>query len=167
MGDTIMTEFKCHLNCTAVGEHVPEAERAIRIIKERARCIVSSWVYKNAPITFKTSLIKFVVFWLNSIPHNDSIIPNICSKAIVVGTYPDYNKHCKLAFGSYTHVHNTRTITNTMASRTSPAIALGPVSNLQGSYRFFCLETKRIVIRRQFTELPLPKSVIYQINKLP
>ena len=35
MTDDIISEFKCHLNCTAAGEHVPEAERAIRVIKER------------------------------------------------------------------------------------------------------------------------------------
>ena len=91
---------------------------------------------------------------------------NTCSKAIIIGTYPDFDKHCKLSFGSYVHAHNPRTITNTMASRTSPAIALGPVSNLQGSYRFLCLETKRVITRRQYTELPLPKSVITQVAKM-
>ena len=35
MTNDIISEFKCHLNCTATGEHVPEAERAVRIIKER------------------------------------------------------------------------------------------------------------------------------------
>ena len=67
MIDAILTKFKCHLNCMAVGEHVPKAERAIPVIKERIRCIVNSWAYKEIPTVMKTSLVKFVVFWLNLI----------------------------------------------------------------------------------------------------
>ena len=89
MKDEVMTEIKCHLNWTAAGEHVPEAEQAIRVIKERARCITSTWKFKWVPILFKTSLIKFVVFWLNSIPQANSIMPNISSKAILIGPLPD------------------------------------------------------------------------------
>ena len=166
MSGDIISEFKCHLNCTAAGEHVPEAERAVRTIKERIRCIVNTWPYTTVPQVFKISLMKFVIFWINSIPQENSILPNICSKAIMTGQFPDFNKHCTIGFGTYVHVHNPRNITNTMAPRTSPAIALGPISNLQGSHRFFCLHTKRIINRRQWTELPIPKSVIDLIHSI-
>ena len=62
---------------------------------------------------------KFVVFWLNAIPQEKSVIPNTCSKAILLGTFPEYKKHCAIAFGAYAHVHNPRSITNTMDARTS------------------------------------------------
>ena len=62
--DSVMTSLKCHLNCTAAGEHVPEAEIAIHLIKEHIRCIVTSWHFKIVPKVFKISLMKFVVFWL-------------------------------------------------------------------------------------------------------
>ena len=32
-GDVIK-DLKCYLNCTVVGENIPEAERAIRVMKE-------------------------------------------------------------------------------------------------------------------------------------
>ena len=166
MSGDIMTAFKCHLNCTSAGEHVPEAERAVRVIKERIRCVVNTWPYKQVPIVFKVNLIKFVIFWINSIPQVNSIIPNVCSRAILTGQFPDYNKHCSLSFGEYVHVHNPKTITNTMAARTSPAIALGPTSNIQGGHRFYCLESKRIMTRRQWVKLPLPDTVITQINDI-
>ena len=65
MADSIMTNFKCCLNCTAVGKYVPESERAMRVIKDRVKCVINLWVYTNVPIIFKVCLIKFVVFWLN------------------------------------------------------------------------------------------------------
>ena len=145
MTNTILVECKCHLNCTAAGEHVPEAERAIRVIKERLRSILTTWHFKSVPTIFEDCMVKFVVFWLNSVPQANSIVPNTCSRAIIVGTYPDYEKHYKTTFGSYVHVHNPKANTNTMLSRTSPAIALGPMPNLQGSYRLYCLDTHRII----------------------
>lgn len=160
MTGDIISEIKCHLNCTAAGEHVPEAERAVRVIKERIRCVVTTWPFKMVPQAFKISLIKFVVFWINAIPQMNSIIPNICSKAIIMGQFPDFTKHCQLSFGAYVHAHNPRNITNMMAPQTSPAIALGPIPNIQGSHRFYCLDTKRMITHRQWTELPTPKSVI-------
>ena len=164
MTGDIISEFQCHLNCTATGEHVPEAERAVRAIKERIRCIVTTWPYNKVPQIFKISLMKFVIFWLNSIPQQNSILPNICSKAIMTRQFPDYTKHYQIGIRTYVHVHNPRNITNTMAPRTSLAITLGPISNLQGSHRFFCLHTKRIITCRQWTELPTPTNVIELIN---
>ena len=166
MNGDIVTTFQCHLNCTSAGEHVPEAERAVRVIKERIRCIVNTWPYKKVPVVFKVNLIKFVIFWINSIPQATSIIPNVCSRAILTGQFPDYDKHCSLAFGEYVHVHNPRTITNTMAPRTSPAIAMGPTSNLQGGHRFFCLESNRLITRRQWIKLPIPGTIIAQVNDI-
>ncbi len=166
MTGDIISAFKCHLNCTSAGEHVPEAVCAIRVIKERIRCIVTTWPFKMVPQSFKISLMKFVIFWLNAIPQANSIIPNICSKAILTGQFPDFNKHCKIGFGTYAHVHTPRTITNTMAPRTTPAIALGPMSTIQGGHRFFCLQTKRIITRRQWTDLPMPDTVISLIHEI-
>ena len=61
---------------------------------------------------------------------------------------------------------NPKANTNTMLPRTSPAIALGHMPNLQGSYRLYCLDTHRIITRRQFTELPMPQKVINQIEDI-
>ena len=166
MSGDIMSEFKCHLNCAAPGEHVPEAERSIRVIKERIGCVVNTWPFKQVPQVFKINLIKYVIFWLNSIPHTNTLITNVCSRAIITGQFPDFTKHCKVGFGTYVHVHNPRNITNTMDPRTSPAVALGPVPNLQGSQRFFCLTTRKVITRRQWIELPTPASVIAQVNDI-
>ncbi len=65
MTDNILSTFNCHLNCTSAGEHVQEAERAVCVIKERMRCIITTWPYKSVPIVFKVDLMKFVIFgWI-------------------------------------------------------------------------------------------------------
>ena len=137
-----MQELQCNLNYTATGEQAPEIERAIRVIKERILSIVTSWPSTKVPITFKVNMVKAIIFWLNAISTSKSIIPNISSKTLLLGTFPKYNKHCTIPFGTYAHVHNPQTQTNTMAARTSPCISMGPTSNLQGSHRFYCLQTK-------------------------
>jgi hypothetical protein len=53
----------------------------------------------------------------------------------------------------------------TMASRTQPAICLGPTGNMQGSYRFFSLSTGRVIVRRNFTAFPMPDNIIALVDK--
>ena len=43
---------------------------------------------------------------------------------------------------------------------------MGPTGNFQGSYKFLSLETGRKVIRKQFTELPMPERVIARVEAL-
>ena len=93
-----MTELKCHLNCTAAGKHVPGAERSLHLIKECIHGIVTTWPYKLVPVAFKISLVNFVVFWLNWTSRTSPIIPNVYSKALLTGQFPNYTKHCSLKF---------------------------------------------------------------------
>ena len=54
--------------------------------------------------------------------------------------------------------------TNSMTSRTTPAIVLGPTGNLQGTYKFFSLTTGTKLKRRQFTPYPMPDTVIARVK---
>ncbi len=40
------------------------------------------------------------------------------------------------------------------------------MGNMQGSYKFMCLHTGKIIKQRQFKQLPMPKSVIKRIEEL-
>jgi hypothetical protein len=55
---------------------------------------------------------------------------------------------------------------NAMEPRTSWAICLGPMRNMQGSYKFLSLTTGKKVTQRKFTEMPMTNSVIRRINSL-
>jgi hypothetical protein len=141
---------------TATGEHVPEIERQIRVIKERAREIRSTLPFKRMPNRMIVELIKFVVLWLNDFPPSSGISKTYSPRTIRTGTTLDYNKHCKLLFGAYVETHEMNTPTNTMKEITRAAICLGPTANFQGSYKFLCLRTGRRITRKQFRELPMP-----------
>ncbi len=51
----------------------------------------------------------------------------------------DFAKHCKSPFRTYYEVHYYPAPTNTMVTRSTPAIVLGPTGNLQGTYKFLSL----------------------------
>jgi hypothetical protein len=53
-----------------------------------------------------------------------------------------------------------------MTPRTHEAIAVGPTGNLQGSVKFYSLDTGRIIKWRSFTPLPMPDQVIECVNAL-
>ena len=53
-----------------------------------------------------------------------------------------------------------------MTPWTHECIACGPTGNLQGSVKFFCLATGRILKRCLFTALPMPDRVIKHVNAI-
>jgi len=108
-------------------------------------------------------LIKYVVFWLNNtLKENQSLIPR---EMILGEQILDCKNTCKIPFGSYVQVHEDRQVTNTMESRTTGAICLGP-SNMNGGYNFFSLETGEIITRRNWTELPVPMDIVSRLREM-
>jgi len=80
------------------------------------------------------------------------------------GTKLDYLKDLKLGFGDYCEIYCPAVADNTLAERTTSAIALYPTGNLQGSWRFLDLKTMKVVARDQYTVLPTPSVVIDRMN---
>eukprot|EP01040_Poterioochromonas_malhamensis_P009801 gene9801-biopygen1902 len=76
----------------------------------------------------------------------------------------DLKRDFRLQFGSYVQVHEDDSITNTMKPRTTGAISLGPSGNMQGAYKFLSLDTWKVIVRRSWTELPIPNDVLRLIN---
>lgn len=103
-------------------------------------------------------------FWLNSFPPDSGISDVLSPRAIVTGSTIDFNRHCKLEFGSYVQTHEEHD--NSMATRTVGALALRPTGNAQGGYYFFSLVTGRILNRNRWTEIPMPADVITRVHAL-
>ena len=60
--DLLSTDFpETNINPTATSEHVPEIERQIRVIKERARSIMIKLPFHRLPKIIIIELTKFVV----------------------------------------------------------------------------------------------------------
>jgi hypothetical protein len=109
-------------------------------------------------------IVQVSVFWLNTFPPDDDVLDTLSPRDLIVGRKIDFNKHCRIEYGTYAQVHEDHG--NTMDTRAVGAIALRPTGNAQGGYLFFSLATGRRLNRNSWTELPMPKDVINRVHKL-
>jgi len=151
-------------NTTAAKETVPEVERKIRLIKEWGRGILNTLPFKKTPRVMLIELIYHVVLWLNAFPANSGVSETLSPHEIVYQHKLDFAKHCKSPFGMYCEVHDDPVLTNTMVTRSTSSIVLGPTGNLQGTYKFLSLATGKKVKRHAFTPYPMPDSVIKKVE---
>jgi hypothetical protein len=153
-----------HVKIVVKDEHVPEVERQSRLFKERARAIIQTMPYQKIPKKMKIALLQYVVFWLNNILKDDQ---DYSPKELIMGGQKlDYKSLCKLPFGSYAQVPDDNPQMNTMESRTTGAINLGPTGNILGGHRYLSLKTGEFITRRTWTELPVPSDVIIRVEEL-
>ena len=159
-----LAEMQITLNTVSNDEHVPEVERHIRTLKERTRCVYNMLPFRRMPGRLTIEMVQYSNFWLNSFPPADGISDTISPRALVVGTNIDYGKHCQLEFGTYVQTHEEHD--NSMATRTTGAIATRPTGNEQGGFYFFSLTTGRMLNRNRWTALPMPAEVIDRVHAL-
>ena len=122
--DGEIAAFGITLNVVAADEHVPEIERHIRTMKERARSVINMLPFERYPARMIIELVSFCGFWLNSFPAVGGISDVLSPRAIILGSAINYATHCKLEFGTYVQVHEKHD--NSMIPRTTGAIALRP-----------------------------------------
>jgi hypothetical protein len=159
-----IADLQITLNTVANDEHVPEIERRIRTVKERTRCIYNTLPFNQMPPRIVIEMVYSSNFWLNSFPPEDGVSVELSPRAIIAGLEINYEKHCQIEFGSYVQTHEEHN--NSMASRTTGAIALRPTGNEQGGYYFFSLSTGRRINRNRWTPLPMPNDVIVRVRNM-
>jgi len=154
------------LNIAAANEHVPKIERQIRVVKEHVRCIRHTLPFSHILVTMLIQLVYHAVMWLNSFPPKGGVSSTISPRSLMTGVPLDYKKHCQLHFGSYAQTHEEPDPTNTPNTRTVGAICLGPTGNLQGSHKFFSLQSRKLITCHTWTALPMPQEVIDRVNAI-
>jgi hypothetical protein len=103
---------------------------------------------------------------MNAFPVKSGVFNKILPRELLLRWQLNYKKHCRVEPGTYCEVHNEPTLTNTMTPRTHKAITLGPTGNLQGSEKFYCIHTGRVLKHRSFTPMPMPDHVIRRVNTI-
>jgi hypothetical protein len=112
----------------------------------------------------RLGMIHYIVFWLNLVPKSDQ---DYSPKELILGEQKlDYKFLCQLPFGTSVQVHDDLEVTNNMESRTTGAINLGPTGNAQGKHSFLSLKTRETIVRRNWTEIPVPTDVIIRLGEL-
>jgi hypothetical protein len=144
------------INTTAANKHVPEIERAIHLVKERARGIENTLPFTGLPKLMMIELIHFIVLWLNNFPVKSGVSTKFSPRELICRHRLSTKVHFKTPFGAYCEVYDEPTPSNSMTPRTHKTICMGPTGNIQGSYKFYCLKTKKKLTRRRWDELPMP-----------
>ena len=114
----------------------------------------------------KIEFIYFVTLWLNVFLVKSGVSETFSLREILLRWRMDAKNHCRVLPGSYCEVHDDPNPTNTNVSRTHKGIALGPTGNLQGSVKFYCLNTGRVLKRRAFTNIPMPTAFISKVDNI-
>jgi hypothetical protein len=160
----ILPTVEC--NTAAAKEHVCEAERSIRTVKEKTRGLIGILPFDNIPWRMKIEFLYFIVLWLNAFPVKTGVSVIYSPWELLVCWRLDYKKHCRVLPGTYCKVHDEPLPSNMMVPQTHKGIALGPTGNLEGTVKFYCLNTGQVLKRHSFTPLPMPDSVIQRVNTI-
>ena len=104
--------------------------------------------------------------WLNDFPVKNGVANTISPGKLLTGLTPDFNKYCRLKFGSYVQTHEDFAQRNSMVARMIDAITLGLDSSQQLWYWFMSLKTGRGICRRNLTPLPMPDEVVPRVGQL-
>ena len=155
------------LNVVAADEHVSPVERSIRTIKDRTRCHVHNLPYSHYPKTLMAGCVISATKALNN-EVGMSTLSNEHSPFTLVTGYPQrsHKEIIQLSFGDYVHVHTTNEVSNTMDTRTIPAIALYPSGNLQQGWKFMSLHTGRVIHQRHWERTVASKKIIDRVNEM-
>ena len=110
------------VNIADADDHVAEAERSIRTIKERVRCLVQGMPFRQLPKIMIRGAVDNATRSLNMFPPIHGVSKTMSPATILTGKpNPDYND-IKIEFGSYAQVYESNNPTNTMRTRTTASV---------------------------------------------
>jgi hypothetical protein len=124
MMDKVKDDLGVCMNFTNALDHLPEAERNNRTIKERVRAAYHQLPYKALPRQLIQYLVQSQASQLNLFPAKGGISPYYSPRTILGLPTLDYVKHCAVPFGAYVQANNKTNQTNSNASQTINAIYL-------------------------------------------
>jgi hypothetical protein len=154
------------VNMATPGQHVPVVENAIRLIKERVRCVVASLPF-NLPKVFMKWLIGFAVSRINmgiSRTSGDMTSP----REKFLGRKTNYARDMSIGFMQSAEVPiiSSAQSSSVHVERTATAVALHPTGNIQGSVFFYLLGSGQVVIRERWTEVPMSQGIIDSLQSM-
>ena len=162
----VMDDLNIVINPSSTNEHVPDAERNIRTIKEGVRTAFSRLPFQKIPKLMIQKLVVSTTDKLNYFPTKKGISDVYSPRLILQLGNLDYDKHCQLVFGTYVQAHDEPRPSNSMDERTIDAIFLQPMKNLQGGHELMDLHTGACITRRRATVVPITTAIIQTVNKM-
>lgn len=155
------------LNIVSRGEHVPEAKRQIRTIKEHTWCMHTVFPFNKLPAQMVIQMVHASNCWLTIFPPAPGVSGEINPRELlaVASAEIDHHMHCQLECGQCPQVHEEHD--NTMNVRTTTgALAVRPTREAQGGHCFHSLNGGRILNRCHHSPLPMPNEVTTRVHAL-
>jgi hypothetical protein len=137
------------MHYAAAQEHVPEAERNNRVIKEQFRAVYHRLPYTHLP----RILVKYLTYESarkpNIFPARQGVSKYFSPRMIIHQENISYQQHCRTSCGTYVLAHNEPDQTNTNAPSALDCLYLRP--NASGGHKCLHLQTNRVITRRRVT----------------
>jgi len=160
----VLSAVGIHMEFTSPDQHEKQAERAIRVIKERIRCILHSLVY-TLPRSLYKYLNEFAVNCINLVPNSQSGIRTpyeIITKKVI-----DAPLSLKARFGEFVLCRVPSPSTDKAFDRRGEfGIVVGRDLSSKGSIKVFLLHSSEIVTRYAFTVVPPTQDLIRLVNDI-
>ena len=167
MMDEVKDNLDVDVNCANAFDHVPEAERNNRTIKERVRAACHRLPCKKLPRVMMRYLAMVQTNQLNFFPVKGGISSHCSPRTILGGTPLDCDKHCVIPFGACVQANHESNPTNDNTARTIDCICLRPCNNVQGGHELMDLNSGRVIARGgKITEIPVTNVVIKAVEAM-
>jgi len=128
------------------------------VAKERVRASRHAMPLACLPKALTIFVVMDCVKKLNYFPTNGGL--STSPWLLMTGVKLDSKKHFQVHIRYYCQMYEEEHLRNSMILHTACAICLGHSGNLQGGYRFLCLNSGRVITQYNWTQLPMPEAVI-------
>ncbi len=164
--EVLIDVYEVSANYANPQEHVPEAERNNRVIKERFRAAFHRLPFLKIPKIMIKILTMECAKKLNFFPPKGGISPYYSPRMIMHQQNLNYDKHCSIPFGSYVQAHHEPEKSNTQHPRTLDCIYLRYTDSDHGGHHLLDLHTGRTIKRRSVTPIPITKNIIDMVHAM-
>jgi hypothetical protein len=166
MTEKVEDDLDVDMNFTNAQDHVLEAERNNRTIKERIGAAYHRLPYKAIPRIMINYLAMIQANKLNRFPVKGGVSKYYSPRMILNQTHLDYTKHCVVPFGAYVQANHESTKTGSNVTRTLDASYLRPAQNQQGGHELMDLNSGQLISRNIVHEIPVTDAVIKAVENM-
>jgi hypothetical protein len=158
------------MHYTAAQEHVPEAERNNRVIKEQFRAVYHRLPYTHLPrilvkyLAYESARKPNNIYKPNIFPARRGVSKYFSPRMIIHQENIAYNTHCKTSCGTYVLAHNEPDPTNTNGPCALDCLYLRP--NASGRHKCLHLQTNRVITRRRVTPLLVTPAIVKLVHTI-
>ena len=164
--EAIQDELRVTVHFSAAQEHVPEAERNIRTVKDTIRSVIASIPYTYLLNVMTKMLVIEATTRLNFFV-NVNGIEHYSPRQLLKEPKVDYGKHCQIPIFSFVQAPHEATVYNSQQPRTLDCLYMRPLYTMHGGHQLYHIPTGKLITRHgKLHVIPTPSHVIEKINEL-